>query len=71
VGLYFPKCVESVISMLGVVKAGAVYVPLDPQAPPDRVGYIIGNCGIRALITKEDKQPRTGPIYAGVAGVFA
>lgn len=56
VGLYFPKCVESVISMLGVVKAGAVYVPLDPQAPADRVGYIIGNCGIRALITKEDKR---------------
>jgi amino acid adenylation domain-containing protein len=56
VGIYFPKCVESVISMLGVVKAGAVYVPLDPQAPTDRVGYIIGNCGIRALITREDKR---------------
>lgn len=56
VGLYFPKCVESVISMLGVVKAGAVYVPLDPQAPADRVAYIIGNCGIRALITKEEKR---------------
>src|ERR1700691_5308796 len=56
VGLFFPKCVESVVSMLGVLKAGGVYVPLDPQAPADRVGYIIGNCGIRALITKEDKR---------------
>jgi amino acid adenylation domain-containing protein len=56
VGIYFPKCVESVIAMLGVVKAGAVYVPLDPQAPPDRIGYIIGNCGIRVLITREDKR---------------
>jgi amino acid adenylation domain-containing protein len=56
VGLFFPKCVESVISMLGVVKAGGVYVPLDPQAPADRVGYIIGNCGIRVLITNHEKR---------------
>lgn len=56
VGIYFPKCVESVIAMLGIVKAGAVYVPLDPQAPAERVAYIIGNCGIRVLITREDKR---------------
>jgi amino acid adenylation domain-containing protein len=56
IGIYFPKCVESVIAMLGIVKAGAVYVPLDPQAPADRVGYIIGNCGCRGLITREDKR---------------
>ena len=55
VGLYFPKCVESVVSMFAVMKAGAVYVPLDPQAPPDRIAYIISNCGIRALITKREK----------------
>ncbi len=55
VGLFFPKSVESIISMLGVLKAGGVYVPLDPQAPADRVGYIIGNCGIRILITKSEK----------------
>ena len=56
VGLFFPKSVESIISMLGVLKAGGVYVPLDPQAPAERVGYIIGNCGIRILITKSEKR---------------
>jgi amino acid adenylation domain-containing protein len=56
VGIYFPKCVESIIAMLGILKAGGVYVPLDPQAPVDRVGYIIGNCGIRVLITREDRR---------------
>lgn len=56
IGIYFPKCVESVIAMLGVLKAGGVYVPLDPQAPANRVGYIIGNCEIRVLITRSDKR---------------
>ena len=56
VGLYFAKCVESVVSMFAVMKAGGVYVPLDPQAPVDRVSYIIGNCGIRVLITNQDKR---------------
>src|ERR1700691_5755919 len=61
VGLFFPKCVESVVSMLGVLKAGGVYVPLDPQAPADRVGYIIGNCGIRVLITNVEKRAALTP----------
>jgi amino acid adenylation domain-containing protein len=56
VGLFFPKCVESIVCMFAVLKAGAVYVPLDPQAPVDRIGYIISNCGIRVLITQDEKR---------------
>jgi amino acid adenylation domain-containing protein len=56
VGLFFPKSVESVVSMFAILKAGGVYVPLDPQAPVDRIGYIIGNCGIRVLITQDEKR---------------
>ncbi|MGA3347988.1 MAG: amino acid adenylation domain-containing protein [Candidatus Sulfotelmatobacter sp.] len=56
VGLFFPKSVESVISMFAILKAGGVYIPLDPQSPVDRVGYIIGNCGIRVLITQDEKR---------------
>jgi amino acid adenylation domain-containing protein len=61
VGLFFPKCVESVVSMLGVLKAGGVYVPLDPQAPADRVGYIISNCGIQILITNAERRSALTP----------
>jgi amino acid adenylation domain-containing protein len=56
VGLYFPKCVESIVCMFAAMKAGAVYVPLDPQAPVDRIAYIISNCGIRALLTNHEKR---------------
>jgi amino acid adenylation domain-containing protein len=56
VGIFFPKCVESLVCMFGVLKAGGVYVPLDPQAPAERVGYIIGNCGIRVLLTSKERR---------------
>jgi amino acid adenylation domain-containing protein len=56
VGIFFPKCVESVVCMFGVLKAGGVYVPLDPQAPADRIGYILGNCGIRVLLTTKERR---------------
>jgi len=55
VGLYFPKTVESVVSMFGVLKAGAIYVPLDPQQPAQRIAYIIDNCGIKALVTTRER----------------
>jgi amino acid adenylation domain-containing protein len=56
VGIFFPKCVESIVCMFGVLKAGGVYVPLDPQAPADRISYIIENCGIRVLLTNKERR---------------
>jgi len=41
---------NSLVCVFRVLKAGGVYVPLDPQASADRIGYIIGNCGIRVLL---------------------
>jgi amino acid adenylation domain-containing protein len=55
VGLFFPKAVESVVAMLGVLKAGAVYVPLDPHAPPRRIAGIAEDCELRGLITTGDR----------------
>ena len=55
VGLFFPKAVESVVAMLGVLKAGAVYVPLDPHAPARRVSAIASDCGVRALVTTAER----------------
>jgi amino acid adenylation domain-containing protein len=62
IGLYSPKRAELVAAMFGVVKAGAVYVPLDPQAPVDRISYIIENCGIKGLITCADRLRGLDPV---------
>jgi amino acid adenylation domain-containing protein len=55
VGIYLPKSLESVVAVYGIMKAGAAYVPLDPFAPAARLSSVIGDCGIRHLITKAAK----------------
>lgn len=55
VGIYLSKSVESLEAIFGILKAGAVYVPLDPGAPVKRVAFIIGNCAMKALVTSRKK----------------
>ncbi len=51
VGLYLDKSLEAVVAIYGILKAGAVYVPLDSRAPAIRLSYIVRDCGIRHLVT--------------------
>ena len=55
VGLFAPKSHLSVVAMLGTLKAGATYVPVDPHAPALRAAYILGNCGVSAIVTTADR----------------
>lgn len=50
VGIYTPKSFETVISMLAVLKAGGVYVPMDPLAPASRAARIARDCEMRHLV---------------------
>nr|NIR25561.1 AMP-binding protein [Gammaproteobacteria bacterium] len=58
VGIYIHKSLASVISVFGIMKAGGVYVPLDPNAPPKRLAYITRNCDIKVLLTSTEKLAR-------------
>lgn len=55
VGIYVHKSPASVISVFGIMKAGGVYVPLDPNAPAKRLAYITRNCDIQVILTSTDK----------------
>lgn len=55
VGIFMKKTPMSVVSIFGILKAGAVYVPIDPGSPKSRLAYIIGNCGIRHLLVGGDR----------------
>jgi amino acid adenylation domain-containing protein len=47
VGLVLDKSAEAVVALFAVLKGGGIYVPVDPQAPVQRVRHILENCGIR------------------------
>jgi amino acid adenylation domain-containing protein len=50
-----PVCLESgislIVGLMGVIKAGAAYVPVDPDFPQDRIAYLLGDCGAKVVIT--------------------
>jgi amino acid adenylation domain-containing protein len=51
IGIYLHKSPTGIASIFGVMKAGACYVPIDPNAPGLRVEEIARQCSFRALIT--------------------
>jgi amino acid adenylation domain-containing protein len=57
VGLFVPKSVEAVASIYGIMKAGAVYVPMDPKAPVVRAATIAGDCTVSAMVTTGERGP--------------
>lgn len=50
VGMLLPKSPECVVTMLGILRAGATYVPVDPRAPSARQAYVLGNAAVRAVV---------------------
>jgi len=51
VGLHIERSIDMVASMLGIMKAGCAYVPLDPLLPRERHSYIIENSRLSMCIT--------------------
>ncbi|CAM1358023.1 amino acid adenylation domain-containing protein [Tenacibaculum xiamenense] len=54
VGILFDRSFDMVISMLGVLKLGCAYIPLDPSLPNNRLSYILEDADIEYIIYEED-----------------
>lgn len=55
VSIYLKRSMETVISILGIIKAGGVYVPLDPSHPVERNKYIISDTKSTNIITTKNQ----------------
>jgi amino acid adenylation domain-containing protein len=53
VGVCVERSLEMIIGMLGVIKSGGAYVPMDPSYPLERLSYMLEDAQIPVLLTQE------------------
>ncbi|WP_299535910.1 non-ribosomal peptide synthetase [uncultured Streptomyces sp.] len=58
IAVALPRTHELVVALLGVLAAGAAYVPLDPDYPAERLSYMIEDARPRLLLTTSDVHRR-------------
>lgn len=51
--LYLHRSLEMLVAILGILKSGAAYVPLDPDYPDERLAFILNDCGAAILLVAE------------------
>ena len=61
VGLLVERSIEMVVGLLGILKAGAAYLPLDPAYPPERRDFMLKDTQCSILLTQQVLLRSKGP----------
>ena len=64
VGLCLERSVEMVVGLMGALKAGGAYLPLDPEAPLERLSYLLEDAGVGVVLTGRELEKRL-PSFLG------
>ncbi|MDJ0733380.1 MAG: amino acid adenylation domain-containing protein [Nostocaceae cyanobacterium] len=56
IGISVERSPKMIVGLLGILKAGAAYVPLDPTYPPERLAYMLSSAKAGILLTDSDSQ---------------
>ena len=69
VGIALERSTQMVVALLGVLKAGGAYLPLDPDYPPQRVQLMLADSGTKLLLTTAGRQRALGQ-YSEVEAIL-
>ena len=58
IGLLMERCPQMYVAMLGIMKAGAAHVPLDPAYPPERIAFMLEDTAAPILVTHRSFEDR-------------
>jgi non-ribosomal peptide synthetase component F len=65
IGLCLDRSIELVVGLLGILKAGGTYVPLDPSYPEERLTFMLKDTSAPVLLTQQNIKPQL-PQYEGL-----
>jgi amino acid adenylation domain-containing protein len=71
VGLLVDRGIEMVVGLLGIIKAGAAYVPLDPGYPQARLEYMLRDAAVSVVLTERRLQQFAREVAASVETVLS
>ncbi|MGX5439997.1 non-ribosomal peptide synthase/polyketide synthase [Bacillus thuringiensis] len=52
VGIMVDRSLEMIIGIMGILKSGAAYLPIDPETPKERIGYMLQDSNVKILLTQ-------------------
>ncbi|NEQ95205.1 MAG: amino acid adenylation domain-containing protein [Cyanothece sp. SIO2G6] len=64
VGICVERSVDMMVGLLGILKAGSAYIPLDPNYPPPRLAFMVDDANVEVLISQSWLQDLL-PNYRG------
>nr|WP_325050189.1 AMP-binding protein [Cohnella faecalis] len=59
VGILAERSLEMIVGILGILKAGGAYLPIDPDYPAERIGYMLEDSGADILLTQKRLEAKT------------
>ncbi|GAB3261086.1 non-ribosomal peptide synthetase [Kineosporia babensis] len=65
VGVMLGRSEHALAAMLGVWRAGAAYLPIDPALPPDRIDYMLATAGVQVVLTESSLTSRLPEAFTG------
>jgi non-ribosomal peptide synthetase-like protein len=67
VGLWLRRSLDLHVALLGILKAGAAYIPFDADAPTERVASCLADCGARLIVSHRALATETAKLEIAVA----
>jgi amino acid adenylation domain-containing protein len=63
--LALPKCTDAIVALFAALLAGAIYVPIHPRWPRERLDAVLAECGARLLFDGDGARPRILDLRTG------